>query len=119
MNKMKILSLIGVGALVLILLPLYNWFTWLPLWAERVFNSLVCAGTLWMAWRHYRQKSVGIWNLALVMIAIYFNPIFIIKFESTYINAFIDLICILFLAFFAFRKEYPEEKESSEKDNRE
>lgn len=113
MNNMKIVSLVCAFSLILIILPLADWFVWLPEWYGNFINSVICAGALWMAWKHYRQKSFAIWNLSLLMIAVYYNPIFKIEFESRYINILISLMCFVFFIFFAFRKEIPEDTDDS------
>ena len=109
MKNQKIVSLVCALFLIFVILPLEKWMPWLPIWYGNMVNSVICAGALWLAWKHYRQKSFAIFNLSLLMIAIYYNPIFIIEFDSRYINVLIALMCFIFFIFYAFRKEVPEE----------
>lgn len=101
---MRTVSLLCAILLFISILPVYSWFPWLPAWYLQLWTSFVCAGTLWLAYKDYKYKNLAVWNLGLVMMAIFYNPIFPIQLESSYISGAIALLCILFLCVFAFKR---------------
>lgn len=101
---MRTVSWICAILLLISIFPLYSWFPWLPQWFTRLWMAFVCAGALWLAWKDYRYKSLAVWNLALLMIAVYYNPIFPIHLESTYEQAAISILCSLFLFAFGYKR---------------
>lgn len=101
---MRTVSLICAILLFISVLPIYTWFSWLPDWYISFWKAFVCAGALWLAYKDFKYKSLAVWNLGLVMIAFFYNPIFPIVLESTFISAAISLLCVLFLAVFAFKR---------------
>ena len=101
---MRTVSLICAILLLISILPIYQWFPWLPEWYLQLWKAFVCAGSLWLAYKDFKYKSLAVWNLGLIMIAVFYNPIFPITIEMTFISAAIALLCILFLIVFAFKR---------------
>lgn len=101
---MRTVSLVCAILLFISILPIYTWFPWLPSWYVQLWEAFVCAGTLWLAYKDFKYKSLAVWNLGLLMMAVFYNPIFPIRLENTYISAAIALLCILFLSVFAFKR---------------
>lgn len=101
---MRTVSLICAILLFISILPLSQWFPWLPDWYVQFWKAFVCAGSLWLAYKDFKYKSLAVWNLGLIMIAIYYNPIFPINIQMPFISAPIALLCILFLVVFAFKR---------------
>lgn len=101
---MRTVSWICAILLLISILPLNSWIPNLPHWYTPLWQSFVCAGGLWLAWKDFKNKSLAAWNLGLIMMAIYYNPIFPIEFESSYVSTPISLLCILFLLVFAYKR---------------
>ncbi|MDO5570551.1 MAG: hypothetical protein Q4F97_03685 [Bacteroidales bacterium] len=101
---MKTVSLICVAVLVISLFPIMSWLPSSEHWFTQVWKSIVCGGFLWLAWKDFRNKSLAVWNLALLMGAIYYNPIFSIEKEYSPTSTYITLFAILFLIVFAFKR---------------
>lgn len=102
---MKTVSWICALLLLLSILPATNWFPVLENWYPMLLRSFISAGCLWLAWKDYRYKSLATWNLALVMMAVFYNPLYPFLFETTFINGAIALLCVLFLVVFANKRE--------------
>lgn len=101
---MRTVSLICAILLLISILPLHQWIPELPSWYFALWKAFVCAGALWLAYKDYKYKNLAVWNLGLLMIAVYYNPIFPIIIEMTYIATAISLLCVLFFTVFAFKR---------------
>ncbi|MEG1617530.1 MAG: hypothetical protein RR202_02120 [Bacteroidales bacterium] len=101
---MRTVSWICAFLLLIGILPLGSWFSWLPDWYVQLWKAFVCAGAIWLAWKDFRYKSLATWNLALVMIAVYYNPIFPIHMQNSYVEAAISILCMLFLIAFGYKR---------------
>ena len=101
---MKTVSWICIIFLIVGILPMHTWLNEVPVWYTSMWKAVVCAGGLWLAWKDYRNKSLAVWNLALIMMAIYYNPIFPIDITNSYIATPISLLTILFLIVFAYKR---------------
>ena len=105
---MRIVSWICAILLLISIFPVYSWFPWLNDWYLQLWKSFVFAGAIWLAWKDFKYKSLAVWNFALVMIAIYYNPVFPISFQNTYIEGAISVLCIMFFIVFAYKRNISE-----------
>ncbi len=82
----------------------FNLLVEFPYWLDRLTSSLVCAGALWIAWREFRVRQFTAWVIALVMIAIYFNPFYWMQVANQRLNLIISLLSALIFAAFGYHR---------------